>query len=592
MSFFLIRADDFIVNEVDKNGKVLQLTDESKPEIISQQQNAKQNCDRKIHHQNLKIDVAKLNDSIEQYIKANFKSEPPIVNINELNKDERREIHQYIRENFIDLESKTEIVDDKKFLKIFSISDQAKKRKNWPNKMGNHVHFVLCKKNMDTTAAVNELCRRLRSAVKTFAFAGNKDKRGITTQMMSAYQTQPLEIWKAAQDFNEYNKHGHYFSINVGHFQLQKNPLRLGDHSGNKFEIILRNVRPIFSDSTIDGKIETNIMESLKTVENTGFINYFGMQRFGQRYDSHKLGIYILQKNFKKLVEEILVEKTNPSSKELVFNEAIRIWRETGNASDAYKKMNFKYSIEGSLLRALSKVQPNDYNRALLMGLPRNSRLLYLHAFQSYIWNQVASYRFRTYGQKVVIGDLVISSCNNSTNNEIKNNNSNGKIKFNIPDEQILLVTKENIHSFTIFDIVLPIIGTLSKLPQNDTRAYIEEIFNSEGVTLEQFSSLGKEWCFNGSYRKLFVRPTQLTWQLLEYFKDNEPIRGDNSKPIEDNETSAFNNEQLSVKKKIALKIDVILPTSSYATVFLREVTKVSSISLKNSLENDENVDH
>lgn len=540
----------------------------------------------------MKIDAAKLNDSIEQYIQSNFKSESPIVNIDELNKDERREVHQYIRENFNDLESKTEVVGDKKFIKIFQISDQAKKRKNWPNELDNHVHFVLCKKNIDTTSAVNELCRRLRSTVKTFAIAGTKDKRGITTQMISAYRTQPLDIWKAANDFNKCNKHRHFYSINVGHFQLKKGPLRLGDLSGNKFEIILRNVRPVFSDSEKDENIETNIMESLKTAKSMGFINYFGMQRFGQKYDSHKLGVYILQKNFKKLVEEILVEKTNPSSKELVFNEAIRIWRETGNAQEAYKKMNFKYSIEGSLLRALTIVQPNDYNGALIMGLPRNSRLLYLHAFQSYIWNQVASYRFRTYGQKVVIGDLVMQN-DNINDNEIIDDNSNSKIKFNIPNEQILLVTEENIHSFTIFDIVLPIIGTLSKLPENDTRVYIEEIFKNEGITLEQFSALGKTWCLNGSYRKLFVRPTELNWQLLEYFNENEPIGSDNSKPIsiENNETSDHNNEQLSVKKKIALKIDVILPTSTYATVFLREITKISSISLKNIYKNEEDIE-
>ena len=43
-----------------------------------------------------------------------------------------------------------------------------------------------------------------------------------------------------------------------------------------------------------------------------------------------------------------------------------------------------------------------------LEEIPRQQRLLYCHAYQSYLWNKVVSRRIRTYGIKVMAGDLVI----------------------------------------------------------------------------------------------------------------------------------------------------------------------------------------
>ncbi|OTF83282.1 hypothetical protein BLA29_009744, partial [Euroglyphus maynei] len=205
----------------------------------------------------------------------------------------------------------------------------------------------------------------------------------------SAFRVNPAKIWRACQDFNQRN--GHRIRLQVGHFHYEKQPLRLGDLSGNQFEIVLRDVRPVDIDDLDRQKEPPSSLESqsfdrinelldrdvceqaLMNVKSNGFINYYGMQRFGShRIDSHKLGIRILHKEFKKLVEEILVEKAtdmipypNSNRHEISFNEAIRLWRQTRDASEAYRKLNYKYTIEGSLLRGLSKVDPNDYHGAL-----------------------------------------------------------------------------------------------------------------------------------------------------------------------------------------------------------------------------------
>ena len=51
-----------------------------------------------------------------------------------------------------------------------------------------------------------------------------------------------------------------------------------------------------------------------------------------------------------------------------------------------------------------------NYAQALHQ-VPRNNRHLYVHAYQSFLWNSAATHRVKTYGiAGAVAGDLVISS--------------------------------------------------------------------------------------------------------------------------------------------------------------------------------------
>jgi tRNA pseudouridine13 synthase len=76
-------------------------------------------------------------------------------------------------------------------------------------------------------------------------------------------------------------------------------------------------------------------------------------------------------------------------------------------------------------------------------------RLMYLHAYQSYIWNEATSKRIELFGLKVCVGDLV----------KDKNDKDN-----------ILVLADDNIIHYNIYDVVLPLPGHNVIYPNNQSK--------------------------------------------------------------------------------------------------------------------------
>lgn len=76
------------------------------------------------------------------------------------------------------------------------------------------------------------------------------------------------------------------------------NGLTLGDLGGNHFTIVLRDVK---------GANENDLEVSLQSLQNNGYLNYFGMQRFGtSTVLTHTVGCAIMKKQYEEASNLIL----------------------------------------------------------------------------------------------------------------------------------------------------------------------------------------------------------------------------------------------------------------------------------------------
>ena len=78
--------------------------------------------------------------------------------------------------------------------------------------------------------------------------------------------------------------------------------------------------------------------------------------------------------------------------------------------------------------------------------IPYSSRLMYVHSYQSLVWNRVVTHRLQCYGLRPIPGDLVPGRNGNGTQT----------------------VTRESLDQYTIHDVLLPLPGYDVILPDND----------------------------------------------------------------------------------------------------------------------------
>ncbi|XP_066916533.1 pseudouridylate synthase 7 homolog [Clytia hemisphaerica] len=481
------RFSDFMVREIDLDGNKTFLTDtnhvdDQKPATESNKGEPKEMKDT-----TCPIDDVTLVKRIDDFAK-NESEETLDDRITFLNNDKenRKACHMYFKTKYQNLE--TDVInkenDTREFVIYYKKSKKGdpRARKN-RNTEGQFCHFVLHKQNKDTMDTINLLSKKLRITSKLFSYAGTKDRRATTIQRVAVKQCRSKRL-------KELNKI--LINIVLGNFQYKSEPLKLGDLSGNEFTLIIRDV----TNAT-----ENQIMDACRSLQENGFVNYFGLQRFGTGgAGTHEIGRALLKDDFEKACNLILAEPSENDNDRSKERNALKIYSNNKDPQKAFQALRNRNGIEGKLLSCL-KNSPKDFLGAL-GRLPRNTRLLYLHSYQSFIWNNAVSYRLEKFGFKPVVGDLVLTS---ETDEE--------------GHKKARLLTEDDIASntFTIEDIVLPMPGYDVIYPNNSCYDYMKSLMEKDGLDITNMRRAQKDNSLSGAYRTFLVKPKNMTWELMRY---------------------------------------------------------------------------
>ncbi|KAJ5158082.1 uncharacterized protein N7500_007733 [Penicillium coprophilum] len=532
-------------------------------------------------------------------------------------RDLRTKIHQAIRRIFnSQLESSTDAEGN---MSITAANNRFKRgaaggranarfqghRTNWEELGGPYLHFTIYKENKDTMEVIGFIARSLKMNPKSLQFAGTKDRRGVTVQRACAVR---VKVDRLAHVNSELR------NAFLGDFEYRKQGLELGDLQGNEFVVTLRNVEipgvSLSDPEAAIAKASDIVGKSLKNLYQRGYFNYYGLQRFGTfatRTDT--VGVKMLQGDYKGACDAILhyapeslqaamegkMSTANISTDDKDRAMAINIFQTGGNVNDALQKIPRKFSAENNLIRHLGRNR-KDYLGAL-QCIPRNLRLMYVHAYQSLVWNFAVSERWRLYGDRVVEGDLVIiqehrDKESDSAVEAAETVDADGEIIV-VPQGEDSAVAAEDMFmraraltaeeaasgKYTIFDLVLPQPGYDIIYPENEMKEFYRRFMQSErggGIDPSNMRRKWKDISLSGGYRKIFSRMVgdNYSFDVKLYSKDDEQfVKTDMQKlkPEDENANTTMTDETTADKLAVVLKFQ--LGSSQYATMALRELT-------------------
>jgi tRNA pseudouridine13 synthase len=382
---------------------------------------------------------------------------------------------------------------------------------------GNYLIAELTKENWDTHGVIREIAHRLRVSRNRIGFAGTKDKFAVTKQKISIWGTEENELARV-----------NIADVSLDVLGRSNKAVSLGDLYGNEFEIVIRGVEGRYE--AVKAKIDAITNE---IGNNGGIPNFFGVQRFGIiRPITHVVGRHLINGDINGAVMSYISD-IFPGESEAA--KQARMLCKSGKLKESLKIMPLRY--ERAMLNALIK---NDGDAlSAFHSLPKNLQKLFVHAYQSYLFNILLSQRMKQNlpFNVAIAGDVVCF------HNE-----------FGFPDpDKVEKVTANKIEGMNRLlkrgraFVTAPIFGYETEFADGvvgaiERKVLEEEVIERDNFYIEKMPELSS---------KGTNRPVLLPTELKAEISDDE-----------------LNPGQLKVK------LNFFLPKGTYATVLLREYMK------------------
>jgi tRNA pseudouridine13 synthase len=278
-----------------------------------------------------------------------------------------------------------------------------------PNGEGPNVWIWIEKIGRTTLDVLMDISRDLHISRKRMGFAGMKDKKAITRQWICISNMDSEEQLEEVKALDGKIHNTKFLKILRG-----RKKLRMGQLTGNKFKILIKDIDNI--DKSL--KIANNVLNQL---ERTGVPNYFGWQRFGKpRTNTHLVGKALIAND---LAEAVRLYIGNPYHGEGEENKLARKAYDEGKLEKSLEIMPKSMRYERIMLKELIKDQKKgnksftelddeSYKKAIF-ALPKPLQRMFVHAYQSYLFNKAVSNRVAMGIDKYVEGDIVINNAEN-----------------------------------------------------------------------------------------------------------------------------------------------------------------------------------
>ncbi len=347
---------------------------------------------------------------------------------------------------------------------------------------GRYVVARVWHRNWEANRLVRRLASNLHVGRMKVGFAGTKDGRSVATQLMSF--DAPIEdvLSLAIPD------------VAVSDAYRSNRMIAIGDLIGNRFDIRISSAEVVVE--AVD-----KCREMLDTLG--GFPNYFGIQRFGTiRPITHLIGKDLVAGDMEAAVMRYAA---NPMDDGSEADEVRRTLQETRDFEKAFREYPMKLTFERTMIGHL-KDRPGDY-RGALRKLPSNLLMMFVHAYQSYMFNRMLSERIRR-GlpiERPIPGDLVLPTG-----------------RHGVPDQgSPVQVTEDNLEKATrqARDGKAFVSGVLygaeSAFAGGEMGEIERAVVESEGVSREDFQIVGlREASSKGTRRELLATYKDLSVEI------------------------------------------------------------------------------